>query len=236
MTAPDEIESYRRMVKEATAENPRKEADIDGALRAFDAAFAPPKRPIRPFWLRLPVLMGAAATAAAGIVAVAFLPLAPQMPNPLPQVPTTQAPSTQAPPDLRLALPQEPEAAPVSLADARVLAAFSTDVPQYFPLPWDRGSMLAVLAGTEQGASEKRLFAADGRRLVVLKRGADLTGSRNQDEAYQRFVIALAGLALLNAGEDLGQAWQKPELLAQARAAANGAPAREAAIAAVTGD
>jgi len=233
VTAPDEIESYRRMVKEATAENPRKEADIDGALRAFDAAFAVPKRPIRPFWMRLPVLMGAAATAAAGIVAVAFLPQVPQMPNPLPQVPTKQAPSTQAPPDLRLALPQEPEA---SLADAQVLAAFSTDVPQYFPLPWDRGSMLAVLAGTEQGASEKRLFAADGRRLVVLKRGSDLTGSRNQDEAYQRFVIALAGLALLNAGEDLGQAWQKPELLAQARAAANGAPAREAAIAAVMGD
>ncbi len=226
MTEPDDIESYRRMVKAVTAENPRKEADIDAALRAFDAAFPKPRRGIRPFWLRLPVVFGAAAMAAAGIVAVAFLPQAPQMP----------IPATQAPPDVRLALPQDPAPAPASQADARVLAAFSTEVPQYFPLPWDRGSMLAVLAGTKQGASEKRLFAADGRRLVVLKRGADLTGSRNQDETYQRFAIALAGLALLGSGDDLGPAWPKTELLAQARAAAQGSPAREAAIAAVTGE
>lgn len=228
MTEPDDIESYRRMVKVVTAENPRKEADIDAALRAFDAAFPTPRRAIRPFWLRLPVLMGAAATAAAGIVAVAFLPQVPQAP----QMPL---PATQAPPDVRLALPQDPAPAPASQADARVLAAFSADLPQYFPLPWDRGSMLAVLAGTEPQPSEKRLFAADGRRLVVLKRGADLTGSRNQDEAYQRFAIALAGLALLGSGDDLGPTWPKSELLAQARAAAQGSPAREAAIAAVTG-
>lgn len=218
MSGRDEIDSYRRMMAANTPENPRKELDLQASLRAFDEAFKTSKPRLWPNWLRLPVVIPMAGVVAAGLFAIAFLPQSAPVPERI----------APAPPELRLALPEEPRA--VSSTDAQVMAAFSADLPQYFPLPWDRKAMLAVLDGTAAQGSEQLLFAADGRRLVVIERVPELLGTRGQDEGYQRFAVALAGLALLAKGQDLGTAWKQPDLLAEARSVANGMPDREAAL------
>lgn len=226
----DEIDSYRRMMAAATTENPRKEADIQASLRAFEDAFKSPQPRVWPHWLRLSVLIPMGGVVAAGLFAIAFLPQNASQPDAI----------APAPPALRLALPETPsETLPVEVppaasgADALVLAAFSADLPQYFALPWDRGALLGLLDGAVAQGTEQLLFAADGRRLVVMERGPDLMGTRGQDETYQRFAVALAGLALLAKGQDLGPAWKQPELLAEARSAVNGMAVRDAALAAV---
>lgn len=236
MSGRDEFDSYRRVMAANTPENPRKDVDIQASLRAFDEAFKVQKPRLWPQWLRLPVLIPMAGTVAAGVFAIAFLPQSASVPTPAP-VPVTEAPASApavtmpAPPELRLALPEEPPAA--SPLDAQVLAAFSGNPPQYFALPWDRGAMLALLEGERVQDGEQLLFAAGGRRLVVLARVPDRMGARGQDEGYQRFVVALAGLALLSKGQDLGSAWTQRDLLAEARIAANGMADRDAALSAI---
>lgn len=222
MTDADELDSYRKVLAVRTPENPRREIDIQASLQAFDAAQTPRKPRLLPDWLRLPVLLGAGAAVMAVVVTLAYLP---QDGQPLNAPPMTA-------PDLRLALPAEPPAAPAR--DAQVLTAFGADLPQYFPLPWDRKSVLALLEGEKAETSETLLFAAEGRRLVVTARGAQLTGARGQDEGYQRFAVALAGVALRTSGVDLGPDWPLARLLTEAQGAAKGNPAREAALSAIT--
>lgn len=224
MTDIDELDSYRKLMTSITPENPRREIDIEASLKAFDAAQTRLKSRHWPDWLRLPVLIGGTATVAAGLVAVLYLPQGTQVPGIAPP----------APPDLRLALPENPvNTAPSRVIDAQVLAAFSGGTPQYFPLPWDPARMLAVLGGVTAEAGETVLFAAEERRLVLLPRSARIAGPRAQDESYQRFAIALAGIALLASGNDLGAEWPADTLWAEARAAANANPAREAALVAL---
>lgn len=222
MIHTDELDRYRRVMGATTPANPRREIDIQGSLRAFDAAQQPLKRRVLPDWLRLHVRIGATAAVAAAVLALGYLPQS----KPQPEI------TAIAPPDLRLALPADPPAA--ASRDADVLAAFSTDLPQYFSLPWDRGLVLALLDRPEVQPEEKRLFAAHGRRLVIIPRGPELAGSHGHGEDYQRFAIALAGLALHAAGEDLGPKWTETILLAEARSATMGLPAREAALSAVS--
>jgi len=221
MTHTDELDLYRRQMASAMRSNPRREIDIQASLRAFDALQTPLKQRKLPQWLRWPVLISAPAALAAGLFAVVYVPQT--LPHP------ESTPLT--PPDLRLALPAEPPT--VSPRDTKVLAAFSSDLPQYFPLPWDRNAVLALLGTPALEPSEKPLFATPERRLVIMPRGSEISGSRGHDEAYQRFAIALAGLILLEKGEDLGPDWSKMALLTEARAAASGRPEREAALAAL---
>lgn len=223
MTGSDEIDLYRRGMAGCTPANLRREADIQASLRSFDALKAPASRFALPVWLRLRALIGASTALAAGLAAVVLLPKG----NPEGTVIVT------APPELRLALPDDqPATASVDRA-SQVLAAFTSEAPQYFPLPWSRGSVVALLEGVTPGAEETVLFAANGRRLSIMPQGPSLLGSRAQDEDYQRFIVALVGLSLLKGGASLGVDWTQAELLTEARRAATGSTAREAALAVV---
>jgi len=201
-----------------TPENARRESDIQASLQVFDAVKFPAKRRTVADWFRMPVLIGTAATVLASIMALVYMPQGTQ------QLGT----SSIDPPQLRLALPAELPAA--RLRDLQVMRAFSGDLPQYFTLPWDRGQVLVLLAGEQAEALETVLFVADGRRLVVMPRRAQSTGTRGQDDGYRRFAIAIAGLALLASGADLGPKWSQDTLWAEASSAANGVPAREVAL------
>ena len=223
MTRPDELDLYRQVLARHSPDNPRKEADIAASLRAFDNAFPPARGLAWRSWLNVPLLLSGTAAMAAGFVVFAWLPQSGSEPTEL----------TIAPPELRLALPDD--AGRNYRPEAEILAAFSEGLPQYFPIPWERGRLIALLEGEEPRAEEDVLFAAHGRRLSLTPKTVGMMSLRGQDEAYQSFVIALTGLALLQRGEALGPSRTKEALIAQALGASQGLPLREAAIAIVLG-